>query len=106
MSSETAETTTREMESHYPRTPIGHSIRDYGQLQTITELSSQSGTSQKQDQARKIYWQAITANDFTYRTIDLFGQIRFTLLGAEGRNSKQHEGKPNERRGPSLWIRK
>src|SRR6266700_2912179 len=31
----TAETTTRAMESRYPRTPIGHAMRDYGQLQTI-----------------------------------------------------------------------
>jgi hypothetical protein len=66
------------MESRYPRTPIGHSIKGYGQLQTTTGLSLQSGISQNQDRTRIIYSKAITADDSIYRKIELFGQMRFT----------------------------
>ena len=90
--SETAETTTRAMESHYPRMPTGHSIKGYGRLRTITELSLQLGNLQKQARTRIIYSQAITANDFICRKIELFGQTQFTLLGTERRDSRQPEG--------------
>ena len=46
---------------------------------------------QKQDRTRIIYSKAITADDSASRKIELFGQIQFTLLGTEGRDSKQPE---------------
>src|SRR5208337_2853565 len=91
MSSETAETTTREMESRCPRTPIGHSIKGCGRLRTTTELSLQLDILQKQHRTRIIYSQAITANDSIYRKIEIFGPIRSTLLGTE----RRHLGRPN-----------
>lgn len=94
----TAETTTRVTESHYPRMPIGHSIRDYGQFRTTTELSWPSGILQKQDRTRIIYSKAIMADGFTCRKIELFGQIQFTLLGTGGRNSRRQEC-PSRRSG-------
>jgi len=81
--SETAEITTRAMESHYLRMPTGHSIKGYGRLRTTTELSLQWGILQKQGRTRIIYSQAVTEDDFISRKIKLFGPIQFTLLGTE-----------------------
>src|SRR6266567_9066773 len=89
MNSETAGTTILEMDSRYPRMPMGHSIKGCGRLRTTTELSLQWDILQKQDQVRIICSQAITEDAFISRKIELFGQIRFTLLGIERRDSKQ-----------------
>src|SRR5437667_6071013 len=99
MSSVAAETTTRVTESHYRRTPTGHSIKGSGRLRTITELLLPSDTFQKPDRTRIIYWQAITANNSACRMIKHFGQIRFIWLGTERRNSKPRDENFGERRG-------
>src|SRR5437667_9341308 len=91
MSSVAAETTTRVTESHYPRTPTGHSIKGSGRLRTITELLLPSDTFQKPDRTRIIYWQAITANNSACRKIKRCGQIQSTLLGTGRRGSKQRK---------------
>ena len=46
---------------------------------------------QKQDRKRIIFSKAITADGSICRKIRLFGPIQFTLLGTEGRDSKQRE---------------
>ncbi len=71
------------MELRYPKTPIGHSIRGYGRLQTTTESSLPLGNLQKQARTRIIYSQATTADHFVYRKTELFGPIQSTLLGTE-----------------------
>jgi len=52
-------------------------------------LLLQRGNLQKPGRTRIIYSQAVTANDFICRKTRLVGQIRFTLLGTERRDSKQ-----------------
>ena len=94
MNSGTGATMTRAMESHYPRTPTGHSIKGYGRLRTTTELSLPLGILQKQVRTRKIYSQAVTADDFISRKLKPFGQIRSTWLGTASRDSNQRELSP------------